>query len=86
MITILEDDHDDDYNGGDDYNKDDVDNGYVDDDFPALTVSNLRALQFLNITCLLGGFSSSLGTMSIRKSNWSNLVIAMAMSLRCKPT
>lgn len=35
-------------------------------------------------TCRLGGFRSSRGTMSIRKSNWSNFVIAMAMSFLCK--
>lgn len=36
------------------------------------------------LTWRLGGLSSSLGTMSIRKSNWSNLVMAMAMSFLCK--
>lgn len=35
-------------------------------------------------TWRLGGFRSSRGTMSIRKSNWSNFVMAMAMSFLCK--
>lgn len=43
---------------------------------------SIRAVSFP--TCRLGGFRSSRGTMSIRKSNWSNFVIAMAMSFLCK--
>jgi len=30
------------------------------------------------------GFSSSRGTMSIRKSNWSNFVMAVAISFLCQ--
>lgn len=35
------------------------------------------------LTWRFGGFSSSLGTISMRKSNWSNFVIAMAISFLC---
>ena len=37
-----------------------------------------------NLTCRFCGFSSSLGTMSIRKSNWSYFATAMAMSFLCE--
>lgn len=35
-------------------------------------------------TCRFGGLRSSRGTISMRKSNWSNLVMAMAMSFLWK--
>ena len=41
--------------------------------------SGLTQKKELN-TCLFTGFSSSLGTMSIKKSNWSNLEMAIAIS------
>lgn len=38
----------------------------------------------LTSTYLAAGLMSSLGTMSMRKSNWSYLVMAMAMSFLCR--
>ena len=43
--------------------------------------NGLKLLKTL--TCLLVGLMSSLGTISMRKSNWSNFVMAMAMSFLC---
>lgn len=59
--------------------------------FPKNTVGDICFLLVTRIlavcrfpTWRLGGFRSSRGTMSIRKSNWSNFVMAMAMSFLCK--
>lgn len=55
---------------------------------PLETSASCWSLQFLAVchfpTWRLGGFRSSRGTMSIRKSNWSNFVMAMAMSFLWK--